>query len=204
MFTSKNLRNHAVMTCFMVFFFGLSALCTESDSTKSKNDDTPPVGIFKMMNDLSTGKADPKDAIGNYGYRSNSGTLSASPPKGLDKVQLAYFSIVPKTVTISTQNEAAYKGVLEEARISIASKYNTILDTTKISSFSGDIKLKVFVDKKGIVSSTSIEQATIKNKTMIQYTTESIKSLDFSPVHKNPKIKGMIFRFSFNPLAERR
>ncbi len=133
------------------------------------------------------------------------GALSATTPLTKGKVEIGYFSIVPKTVPVSDQKEASYKGVVEEARRNIARKYKAAVDTTQsIHNYHGNIKVKVFMDDTGRVASCTIDDSSVKNTGVKRYTVSYIKDLDFGPVRDNPKVKGMIIRFSFYPLEESR
>lgn len=117
-------------------------------------------------------------------------------------IQLSHFSTVSGK-QISEQKESAYMEVLEESRRNIVPIYFQAVDTTQRKSYyHGDVRLKVFLNDTGAVTSCIIDDYSIRDQSIREVTKRKVSELNFKPVHTDKAIKGLIVIFSFFPPAQ--
>lgn len=179
-------------------------------ATQDSSEDAHEVqtgGIFSIMSELSKGEMDANEAFGNHGMDSAeiesakgaSGLTASTIPKG--HIILGKLTIIPQNET-STQEHSDYKEILEKARRSIVPQYYQAVDATQRTSyFYGDLKLKIFLNDTGAVTSCIIDDYSIRDQSIREVTQRKVSELNFKPVHTDKAIKGLIVMFSFFPPA---
>ncbi|MDG5816731.1 energy transducer TonB [Chitinispirillales bacterium ANBcel5] len=167
---------------------------TEVDTVLLKSMFPPKEEVEKRIENIFPGGVNAEDLI------NPSGGLAARSSAVYEQkhVKIIEFTTIPQ-LDMPIHKEAAFKGVLEHARLKIATLYEAMMDSSKLHLFDGDITLEIVLDNQGRVETCQIQRSSVRvpdvNDSLIAF----VEPLDFEPVWYDKKIKGMIVKFSFRP-----
>ncbi|KMQ49535.1 hypothetical protein CHISP_3546 [Chitinispirillum alkaliphilum] len=113
-------------------------------------------------------------------------------------VKIIEFTTIPQ-IDMPIHKDAAFKGVLEHARLKIATLYEAIMDTSNLHLFHGDITLEILLNKEGRVKTCKIQGSSVRVPDVNNSLIDFVEQLDFEPVWYDKRINGMTVKFSFRP-----
>ncbi|KMQ49536.1 hypothetical protein CHISP_3547 [Chitinispirillum alkaliphilum] len=168
---------------------------TEIDRALLKGMFRPKEDVDKSQETIFPGEIDFKDLINPSG-----GLTSLRPSSVYEQkhVKIIEFTTIPQ-IDMPIQKEAAFKGVLEHARLKIATLYEAIMDTSNLHFFHGDITLEILLNKEGRVKTCKIQGSSVRVPDVNNSLIDFVEQLDFEPVWYDKRINGMIVKFSFRP-----